>query len=221
MKGVLQWKNTPHKTTGLSPAMMPYDHPVQDLVPCHKRVLKRSWHDEKLRVDREAALRKQKLEAYYNKNVKSLKPLAVGDLVCVQNTNTKRWDRYGKVLECYYKIRRYLIKLTSGMVIRRNRVHLRKRFVAPHDTSFETPCTSRKFATVPNDCNPSQANDISVDDATVTPGDATLPCNLLDQLGIWGHVKVRCYLCIDLPVKRPMGLLNPPVDKSNFLGSWQ
>ena len=28
VKGILQWKNTPHRSTGLSPAIMLYEHPV-------------------------------------------------------------------------------------------------------------------------------------------------------------------------------------------------
>ena len=47
---------------------MLYGHPVQDAVPCHKSALTREWHDEKLKLDWEAAARKQKLEKYYNRS---------------------------------------------------------------------------------------------------------------------------------------------------------
>ena len=66
-KGILQWKNTPHKSTGLSPAIMLYGRPVQNAVPCHKSTPTREWHDEKLKGDRETAARKQKLDKYYNR----------------------------------------------------------------------------------------------------------------------------------------------------------
>ena len=118
---------------------MLYGHPVQDAVPCHKSALTREWHDEKLKVDREAAARKQKLEKYYNRSTRSLQPLNVGDPVCVQNAVTKRWDRYGTILERYENARRYLIKLEFGMIIRRNRIHLRKRFIDCDFTSNFTP----------------------------------------------------------------------------------
>ena len=39
VKGIFQWKNTPHKSTGLSPAIMLYGHSVQDAIPCHKSSL--------------------------------------------------------------------------------------------------------------------------------------------------------------------------------------
>ena len=48
VKGILQWTNTPHKSTVLYPAIMLYSHPVQDAVPCHQSALTREWHDEKL-----------------------------------------------------------------------------------------------------------------------------------------------------------------------------
>ena len=47
----------------------------------------------------------------------------------VQKAVTKRWDRYGTIFERYENAWRYLIKLESGMIIRRNRIHLRKRFI--------------------------------------------------------------------------------------------
>ena len=48
IKGILQWKNTHHESTGLSPAIMLYGHFVQDAILCHKSFLSQSWHDEKL-----------------------------------------------------------------------------------------------------------------------------------------------------------------------------
>ena len=140
VKGILQWKNTPHKSTGLPPAIMLYGHPVQDAIPCHKSSLPRNWYDDKLRIDREAARRKEKLEKYYNRGAKPLTRLKVGDPVCVQNINTKRWERYGQVMKCHQAQRRYLIKLESGLIIRRNRIHLRKRLTLcateHHNRSF-------------------------------------------------------------------------------------
>ena len=101
MKGIFQWKNMSHRSIGLSPAIMLYGHPVQDAIPCHKSLLSRNWHDDKLRIDREAARGKEKLEKHYDRGAKPLTQLQLGDPVCVQNINTKRWDRYGQVMECY------------------------------------------------------------------------------------------------------------------------
>ena len=136
IKGILQWKNTPHKSTGLSPAIMLYGHSVQDAIPCHKSSLSRSWHDEKLRVDREAAKRKEKFEKYYNRGTRNLEQLKVNDPVCIQ----LRGGRLGRVMECYHQSRQYLIKLESGLIIQRNRIHLRKRYSYPkNDTNSTEP----------------------------------------------------------------------------------
>ena len=72
VKGILQWKNTPHKSNGLSPAIMLYSHPVQDAIPCHKSSLSHNLQDHKLRTDREAVGRKEKLEKCYNQGAKPL-----------------------------------------------------------------------------------------------------------------------------------------------------
>ena len=60
---------------------MLYGHSVQDPISCHKSSLLRSWHDEKLRVDREAAKRKEKLEKYYNRGTRNIEQLKVNDPV--------------------------------------------------------------------------------------------------------------------------------------------
>ena len=67
-----------------------------------------------------------------------MQPLNAGDPVCVQNAVTKRWDRYGTILERYENARRYVIKLESGMIICWNRIHLRKRFIDCDFTSHFT-----------------------------------------------------------------------------------
>ena len=119
---------------------MLYGHPIQDAIPCHKSSLSRNWHDDKLRIDREAARRKEGLEKYYNRGAKPLTQLKVSDPVCVQNISTKRWDRYSQVMEYYQAQRRYQIKLKSGLIIRRNRIHFRKRL-----TSCVTEHQNRSF----------------------------------------------------------------------------
>ena len=43
-------------------------------------------------------------------------------------------------MECYQQSRRYLIKLESGLMIRRNRIHLQKRYSRPrNDTNSTEP----------------------------------------------------------------------------------
>ena len=108
---------------------MIFGHAIQDNLPAHKSALDRNWHDEVLRVDREAAKRKQTLEEKWNRSSRSLPVLNVQDSVLVQNQISKKWDRQGTVMERNLKIRRYLIRLESGMMIYRNRRHLRKLYM--------------------------------------------------------------------------------------------
>ena len=75
--------------------------------------------------------KEKKLEKYYNRGTRNLEQLKVNDPVCIQNNRTKRWDGYGWVMECYQQSRRYLIKLESGLMIRQNIIHLRKRYSHP------------------------------------------------------------------------------------------
>lgn len=129
-RGMLQARNTPHKTTGLSPAILLYGHPVQDCIPAHKSSFVRSWHDEILKYDKTMAQSKVRMERYYNRGKQELSPLYPGMPVLVQNKTSKRWDRIGWVQEAHHQTRRYLIRLTSGMLIQRNRRVIRRRYPA-------------------------------------------------------------------------------------------
>ena len=41
-------------------------------------------------------------------------------------------------MECYHQSHRYLIKLESGLMIRQNRIHLRKRYSHPKNDTNST-----------------------------------------------------------------------------------
>ena len=124
-KGLLQIRNTPHKATGLSPAILLYGHPVQDQLPAHRKNFERRWYDEVGSYDRTMFKTKVQSEKYYDTPTsKELPSFAVGDEVVIQNTKSKRFDRCGVIKECCEN-RRYLVRLPSGMVLERNRRYLR------------------------------------------------------------------------------------------------
>ena len=139
-RGLLAIRNTPNKD-GVSPAMMLYGHMVKDVLPAHKKTLQKSWHKELSLIDKKVAEEKQRYE-----NRRSLVELKVGDAVVVQNRNNKRWDKYGVVQEATPGIRRYKIRMSSGLVTVRNRRDLKKRFppetVPQSGTSRWSPFTS-------------------------------------------------------------------------------
>ena len=128
VKGILQYRNTPHKTSELSPAILLYGHPIQDCVPAHKSAFQRSWYKELAQYDKNVTQSKQNMEKFYNKGTRTLPPLFVGDPVVVQNKSNKQWDRQRWIQEGYCAKRRYLIRLTSGPVLERNSRFIPKRF---------------------------------------------------------------------------------------------
>ena len=101
VKGILQRKNTRHKSTRLFHAITLYGRSVQDAIPHHKSLLFCSWRNGNLQIYREAAKRKEASEKYYNRGSKPFTQLKVGDPVCEHNINAGRWDRYGRVMKCF------------------------------------------------------------------------------------------------------------------------
>ena len=123
-KGLLSLRNTPHKTTGLSPAVLVYGHPVNEVVPAHKSALQKSWHKRHAEYDTMIARERQRAERY--QPGKSLPPPKVGTPVLIQNRVSKRWDKYGIVQERNVGVRKYLIRLPSGFTTVRNRQDIRQ-----------------------------------------------------------------------------------------------
>jgi hypothetical protein len=67
----------------------------------------------------------------------------------VLNHVTKRWDRYGIVQEVNLRLRRYLVRSASGMIISRNRRYIRER--VSHNSM---PPIRTLDSIVPDNCAP-------------------------------------------------------------------
>lgn len=63
---------------------------------------------------------------YYNRNAKDLNHLKMKDPVYIQDHISKRWNKTGEVVGLG-KNRKYLIKLKSGSLLWKNRIHLMLR----------------------------------------------------------------------------------------------
>ena len=113
-------------TKGLPPAIMLYGHSVSDTIPAHKSALSKSWHKEMSDYDKMIAAERQKMDGY--RKGRSLQALEEGTAVVVQNRQTKKWDRYGIVQEANKNIRKYVIRMPSGMITSRNRRDIRVRY---------------------------------------------------------------------------------------------
>ncbi|PAA50313.1 hypothetical protein BOX15_Mlig015377g3 [Macrostomum lignano] len=127
-QGILMYCNTP-RYDGRSPAQMVFGHEVRDTLPIHRRAFAKEWQAAADEVDNRAAEKRERMEVYYNRAAHQLPALRVRDRVAVQDAQTKRWDKYGVVVELM-KNNDFLVKLTSGRVLRRNRKFLRRRFPA-------------------------------------------------------------------------------------------
>lgn len=108
------------------------------------------------------ASRNSKIAENYNRTAHTLPGLSVSDYVAIQNQNTKRWERSGRVVEVMPN-RQYRIKVDgSGRVTLRNRIFLRK-IPSPHPQVIPAAAVpvTRTGSTIPSTVVSEQ--DISTD----------------------------------------------------------
>jgi hypothetical protein len=156
-KALLQYRNTPLKGVGLSPAQILFHRNLRDSIPVDPQSLRthKTWLIAANNRERAFEQQHKKLTARYNTFAKALHDISVGSKVIIQDPISKRWNRCGKVVEV--EGRKYTIRVAgSNRIITRNR-----RFLKPmqgedssdmshliHGNNYETP------------------NDISVNDAS-------------------------------------------------------
>ena len=129
-RALLQYRNTPSRRDGQSPAQKLYGHPIQDTLPAHRRSFAPEWQRHSL--DTEESLKIS--EEYYDQHAHKLPDLHVGSHVTIQNTSSKLWDIYG-IITAIAPHRRYFVRTQSGNILVRNRRFLRKRIA----TSVHAP----------------------------------------------------------------------------------
>ena len=130
-RAMLNYRNTPDRDTGLSPAMCVFGRSIRDFIPVHPgRYLPHPTWRETL-VAREEALknRHQKVCERLTEHTRQLPQLKVGDSVRIQNQSgphPTKWDRTGIVVEVR-QFDQYVVRVDgSGRVTLRNRKFLRK-----------------------------------------------------------------------------------------------
>ena len=125
-KSLLQYRNTPCRSDGLSPAQHLFGHPVQDSLPAHRRSFAPEWQSSSEDADKKAEATHENAVHVYNQHARELPDITIGSQVAIQNPKSKLWDIYGKVTATASH-RRYLVKTQSGRVLVRNRRLLHKR----------------------------------------------------------------------------------------------
>ena len=125
-RAILQYRNTPSRRDGLSPAQKLYGRPIQDTLPAHRRSFALEWQHNFQETEDRAAHTLQQSELFYNTHAHALPDIKLGSSVALQNPQTKLWDIYGTIVQVGPH-RRYYIKTQSGRVLTRNRRFLRYR----------------------------------------------------------------------------------------------
>ena len=130
-RGMLQYRITRDRDTGLSPAQMIFGRPIKDFIP----ILPGSYRPHNTWIEtsraREEAMRARNVRnaERLTEHTVRLQPLKVGDRVFIQNqtgNHPLRWDRTGLVIEVN-QFDKYAVKVDgSGRVTLRNRTILRK-----------------------------------------------------------------------------------------------
>jgi hypothetical protein len=148
-QALLQYRNTPSRKDGLSPAQKLYGQPIQDTLPAHRRAFAQEWQRSTSIAEKQAHTTKETVETTYNSKARFLPEIRTGSMVALQNHETKRWDIYGTIVDIGPH-RRYFVKTQSGRVLVRNRRFLRRRIplslptINPSVTPTPTPEPPRR-----------------------------------------------------------------------------
>ena len=182
-RAILEYRNTPDRDTGLSPAQCIFGRPIKSFIPIlpGRYTPHETWKETL--VAREEALRNRhmKLHEKWSEHTKHLHPLVVGDLVRLQNQVgpfPKKWDKTGRVVEVR-QFDQYVVRVDgSGRVTLRNRKFLRKYTPAiyPHHQFAVIPPATPLVNNSPRNKSPIRQPVLS--DPSVEPSTANQPREL-------------------------------------------
>ena len=116
---LLQYRNTPSRKDGLSPAQKLYGHPVQDSLPAHRCSFLQEWQRKAEVAEKQVEATQQSSAKYYNQHAHPLAEIGIGSNLAIQNPRTKLWDTYG-IITAMSSNRKYYIETSSGRVFVRN-----------------------------------------------------------------------------------------------------
>ena len=128
-RALLMYRNTPDRDMGRSPTQVVFGRQLRDFIPVVRGnyVPRKEWlltqQDREVVLARQHEVKQEEL----SKSTKTLVPLEVGTVVCLQNQHgphKQRWDRSGVVVKVL-PFSQYKVRVDgTGRVTRRNRVFL-------------------------------------------------------------------------------------------------
>ena len=128
-RGLHQYKNTPSRMDGRSPAQKLYGKPIQDT----------QWQMQSEDAVIKLADTKTAVEQSYNQHARPLPDIIIGTKVAIQNQCTKRWDIYGTVTDIGPN-RRYFVKTLNGrMLVLNRRLHTLLTYRYSHMRTHRVP----------------------------------------------------------------------------------
>ena len=124
-RALLQYRNTPLRDIGKSPAELALGRELRDTLPIPAERYKINPHWEVLRErERTMSVKNEEIKLEHDQQARSLPELCVGDKVLCQNAKTGKWDRSGVVFEIG-EHKQYIIRMdVSARLSPRNRGHL-------------------------------------------------------------------------------------------------
>ena len=151
-RSLLQYRNTPSRKDGLSPAQKLFGRPVQDHLPAHRRSFAQEWQRASQESDEMRESVQKETERVYNEHAHPLQDLHIGNHVAIQHPRSKLWDIYGTIV-AIGPYRRYLVKTHGGRVLARNRKFIRKRYppsvAAPNRETVQDPLPTTSYNSNP------------------------------------------------------------------------
>ena len=125
---LLQYRNTPLRNVGLSPAQLLLGRSLRDAIPQPTSAYHVSPEWEANIRQRERAIAQEQLKSkeYHDRQpTRTYNELTVGQSVACQNVKNRKWDRTGIIKEVMDH-RQYKVVLNgSGRISLRNRIHLK------------------------------------------------------------------------------------------------
>jgi len=88
-RALLQYRNTPSRKDGLSPAQKLFGRPIQDILPAHHRAFSAEWQCNTKDVEKQTISTKETLEMSNNQRAKPLPNIQVRSYITIQNHETK------------------------------------------------------------------------------------------------------------------------------------